>query len=74
MTDTWLLIRRTRFPRLRRPEPVGIVRNGGTKRVYECAFCHGQISMSAEYPVTKRVREFCADHNVRCLAETEGRP
>ena len=71
MNNDWLGIRRAIFPRLRRPEPVGIVRNGGTKRVYECAFCHCQISMSAQFPVTKRVREFCRDHNARCLAQAD---
>lgn len=71
---TWLSVRRTRFPRLRRPEPVGIIHNGGTKRVYQCAFCQDRISMATQHPVTKRVRMFCRNHNTQCLAKamTEG--
>lgn len=58
----WRALRRARFPKLRRPAPVGIVHNGGTRRVYGCALCGATVSMCALWPVTARVRDFEALH------------
>ena len=54
------------YPHLRRTRMVGIIRNGGVKRVYECCECGCTISMNAKWPVTKRVNEFVAEHESTC--------
>ena len=56
---------RVRNPRARRRNPVAIVHNGGTQRVYGC-LCGEWVSMSARWPMTRRVAAWIADHNKRC--------
>lgn len=62
----WPTVRKLYHPRLRRPAPVGIKRNGGRVRVYAC-ICGAQISMCATWPKTARVRRFEAEHNKTCV-------
>ena len=78
LSSTWSEIRRSLFPAMRRPQPVGIVHNGSTRRVYECAFCGQTVSMSARWPMTVRVAEFInghssAEHRVEFLVSRAGR-
>ncbi len=63
MQQAWRTYRLATAPQLRRPAPVGIVRNGGVRRVYECACCGAQVSMDARWPITVRVSAFMAEHN-----------
>jgi hypothetical protein len=51
---------------MRRPNVVGIVRNGATKRVYQCFECGRTISMNAKYRVPKCVQAFIVEHNEEC--------
>jgi len=68
---TWEEFRRRYYPHLRRQGPVGIVRNGPSRRVYGC-ICGATISMCARWPVTKRVWDFIAAHkDCRPLPEAE---
>lgn len=63
VAQSWRLYRRSILPALRRPLPVGIVHNGGIRRVYECALCGAQVTMDARWPMTVRVSDFMAEHN-----------
>lgn len=68
MTETtttiyWDVIRYRDFRSLRRPAPVGIIRNGSVKRVYECALCGARDSMDARWPEPKHVSDFRHEHN-----------
>lgn len=55
-----------KYPHLRRPGIVGIIRNGGVKRVYECCVCGTQHSMDARWPKPKHVLEFIKHHKETC--------
>jgi hypothetical protein len=57
---------RVTYPRLRRTGVVGIVHNGGSKRVYQCCECGACDSMSNAWPVPKHVRQFIAEHESTC--------
>ena len=78
LSSTWSEIRRSLFPAMRRPLPVGIVHNGATRRVYGCAFCGQTVSMSARWPMTARVAAYIrhhssAEHRIEFLISRVGR-
>lgn len=69
----WLAWRYTFARMLRRPAPIGIVRNGSVKRVYECAYCGASESMDARWKMPVRVytwmRAHRAEHHTAMLAD-----
>lgn len=65
----WLAWRYSFDRTLRRPDPVGIVRNGLIKRIYECAYCGARESMDARWRMPERVRAYRAEHNRRHTTE-----